>query len=129
MAYGAACVPEGEMTVEMSGDEAMRLHLSYRHDEPAMLSLDHLVAFLQLDKAYPDDGEFWSPVMSRVKKVPCLGREFYRMEICIVNENDSMETLNIPLIARISDFDKKPTIKNSVRGNLWLQGRLIEEGA
>lgn len=129
MAYNADCVPEGEMTVEMSGDEAMRLHLSDRHDEPATLSLDHLVAFLQLDKSYPDDGEFWSPVMSRVKKVPCLGREFYRMEICIVNENDSMETLNIPLIARISDFDKKPTMKNSVRGNLWLQGRLIEEGA
>lgn len=96
--------------------------------QPFVLCYAQLVMFLQESKKYPDDGRFFSPIRSRVKKVKFMNHEFYKMDICICHNEDGDDdsTFNIPLIVRCSDFDTKPTMKNHVQGNIWLQGRLIE---
>lgn len=126
MAFEAGCVPDEEMSFTLSHDEAERLHLAGDDNKPVIMSMSELVGCLQTDSRYPDNAAFQSPVMSRARKAACLGREFYRMEICIAHETDECPELTIPLITRLSDFDKKPTMKNSIRGGLWLQGRLIQ---
>lgn len=126
MAYNVERVPDEDMSIELSDDEAERLHLNSNHDESTTLSMEYFVAFLQLDNAYPDNAEFWSPVKSRVKKASCMKHEFYKMEVCITPEQGDSQELCIPIIAKTSDFEEKPSMKASIRGMLWMQGRLIE---
>ena len=136
IAYNAEIVPEKDMHFEITPENVENIYRDHpdamERDAdgnilPMKMSCEQLVMCMQTDGKYPDDAEFWSPVESRGKKVSLLKHEFYCFDICIHHDEDEEYVLNIPLAARTSFFKEKPTMKNSVRGHLWLQGRLIDE--
>ncbi len=133
IAYDAEKVPDSAMSFEIDPETVEKMHkadpsiVSRDSDGnalPMKMSMEIFVACLQHDERYPDDAEFWSPVKSRVRKVAILNRDFYRMDISVYHDEDD-ENLIIPLVARTSFFEKKPSKADSVRGYLWLQGRRI----
>lgn len=133
IAYNAEKVPDSEMSFEIDPETVEKMHRSapsvVRRDSngkalPMKMSMEMFVTCLQHDDRYPDDAEFWSPVKSKVRKTKLLGRDFYRMEIS-VHHNEEDENLIIPLVAKTSFFDEKPSKGDAVRGYLWLQGRRI----
>lgn len=133
IAYDAEKVPDSAMSFEIDPETVEKMHkadpsiVSRDSDGnalPMKMSMEIFVACLQHDERYPDDVEFWSPVKSRVRKVAILNRDFYRMDISVYHDEDD-ENLIIPLVARTSFFEKKPSKADSVRGYLWLQGRRI----
>ena len=133
IAYKAEKVPDSEMSFEIDPETVEKMHRTdpsvVRRDKngkalPMKMSMEIFVACLQHDGRYPDDAEFWSPVKSKVRKTKLLGRDFYRMEIS-VHHNEEDENLIIPLVAKTSFFDEKPSKGDAVCGYLWLQGRRI----
>ena len=133
IAYQAEKVPDSEMSFEIDPETVEKMHRSdpsvVRRDSngkalPMKMSMEMFVACLQHDGRYPDDAEFWSPIKSRVRKTTILNRDFYCMDIS-VHHNEDDENLIIPLVAKTSFFDEKPSKGDSVRGYLWLQGRRI----
>ena len=133
IAYDAEKVPDSAMSFEIDPETVEKMHkadpsiVSRDSDGnalPMKMSMEIFVACLQHDERCPDDAEFWSPVKSRVRKVAILNRDFYRMDISVYHDEDD-ENLIIPLVARTSFFEKKPSKADSVRGYLWLQGRRI----
>ena len=133
IAYDAEKVPDSAMSFEIDPETVEKMHKAdpsvvHRDSDgnalPMKMSMEIFVTCLQHDDRYPDDAEFWSPVKSRVRKVTILNRDFYRMDISVYHDEDD-ENLIIPLVARTSFFEKKPSKADSVRGYLWLQGRRI----
>ena len=133
IAYDAEKVPDSDMSFEIDPETVEKMHeadpsIVNRDSDgnalPMKMSMEIFVACLQHDDRYPDDAEFWSPVKSRVRKATILNRDFYRMDISVHHDEED-ENLIIPLVAKTSFFEKKPSKGDAVRGYLWLQGRRI----
>lgn len=133
IAYKAEKVPEDEMALEIEPETVEKMHEAdpsivdrdaQGNALPMKLFMNEFATCLQRDGRYPDDGEFWSPIRSKVRKANLLKRDFYFMEITIYQDVEIEHVVNIPLAARTSFFDEKPAKGTSIRGYLWLQGRI-----
>ncbi len=131
-AYCAEVVPEKDREIRFEGDAAaeMRLKLGdepeFEEDgsvKPVIFSTEDMVLLFQNSAAYPDDGEFQSPVFDAPMEFGMFGTDFYMMEIAIARDS---EDVRIPLVARQSFFTRKPVESDPVRGRLWVQGYLAD---
>ncbi len=136
IAYHAEQVPEAEMSFEIDPETVEKMHEAdpsvVDRDEngnalPMKMSMEMFVACLQHDGKHPDDAEFWSFVKSRVRKATLLKHDFYRMEITIYHDEYEEHVLTIPFAAKTSFFETKPTKGTSIRGYLWLQGKMMNK--
>lgn len=135
LAYDVEKVPDNEMFFNIEPEIVEKMHeydpSVVKRDEkgnalPMKMSMDVFVACLQHDGKHPDDAEFWSQVQSKVRKTFIINREFYRMVVKIYHDEDEKNVINIPLVAKTSFFENKPNKSTSLRGYLWLQGRMME---
>lgn len=133
IAYQAEKVPEKEMFFKADPETVKKI---YSTDPSAMprdkngdpkleFDMSIFVACLQHDGKHPDDAEFWSPIQSKVRKTTIINRDFYCMDIMIYHDDCDENDLIIPFAAKTSFFEEKPTKWTSIRGYMWLQGRMI----
>lgn len=128
LAYHAEFIPEEESSLVLTeeGIVQKKSHEPDDCDNPSSIVFSECICYLQIDDSYPEDAIIQSSVMSKTRKATCLGRQFYRTEICLYPESEDAATLNIPLITKMSDFDRKPLMKDVITASIWLQGRLID---
>lgn len=85
--------------------------------EPVVFYLNELVAFLPTNENYPDDRQFQSPIKD-IETIQAFDKEFYKIKITIFRDPD----IEIDLYTKTDFFDKKPQVKDAIRGIIWLQG-------
>lgn len=129
-AYNAEIVPKKEREIRFEGEAAVEQRRrfgeepQYEEDgsvKPVVFSTAEMVAFFRSSAAYPDDGEFQSPVFSDPEVFHKFDTDFYKLEIAVARDE---EEVRIPLVARQSLFARKPMKSKPVRGHLWVQGYL-----
>lgn len=137
LAYNCKVVPEAERTIELDAETAARMHEAAQrtmpheaddHPMPMSISTAEMVMCMPIDKRYPDDAEFCSPIVSAVRRVKFMGRSFYRMEVILHRDSaDFDDDLPLTLVARTDLFDRAPRKGDPIRAHIWLQGRLKTE--
>lgn len=135
LAYNCEPVPEDQLSFTVDSENMKEIYSKVPemidrdedgHILPATFSTSSLVMCLQTDKRYPDDAQFWSPLVSDVQKVCFLGFGFYQMNIMIFREDIDGESITIPLVAKTSFFKNMPCKGTPVRGFIWMQGKMVD---
>lgn len=93
--------------------------------KPLVFDMTRMVALFQRSGAYPDDAEFQSPAYGIAER-EAFGIPFYRIRIAIALDEQTGESVRIPLYARKDLFASTPKKNDPVRGHFWLQGRLCK---
>lgn len=94
---------------------------------PQTFSTATMVMCMQLNKRYPGDAQFWSPLVSDAEEVTFMEHDFYRMIIMICRESMSDKDITIPLLVRTSCFNHKPNEGEPIHELLWLQGKQMKK--
>lgn len=132
-AYGVEIVSEKDREIRFEGESAVEHRRrfgeepEYEEDgsvKPVVISMAEMVAFFQNSVAYPDDGEFQSPVFSDAEEFSKFDADFYKLEVAIARDE---EDVRIPLIVQRKLFERKPLKAEPVRGRIWVQGHLGKE--
>ncbi len=93
--------------------------------KPVVFDMSHLATCLQLSEAYPDDGEFQSPVLEAPSCFHAFDNEFNIFTIALA-PTDLDEYIKIPLVVSQERLGCIPKPGDAIRGLLWLQGHCAE---
>ena len=130
LAYDAGVLEERQIVYkgEKAADPRSRMGLEPETEKdgsvtPLVFDMARLVATFQNSDAYPDDTEFQSPAYGLAER-EAFGIPFYRIRIAIALDEQTDESVRIPLYARKNLFAATPKRNDPIRGHFWLQGRL-----
>lgn len=90
--------------------------------DPVVFDTSKLVALLPIDKNYPHEYEFQSPIHS-IHETKFVGEAFYEFSIFVHREPD----IPITLISKKVFFNTIPKVNDPLRGTMWMQGYLAEK--
>ncbi|HOY68137.1 MAG TPA: hypothetical protein PLP29_14735 [Candidatus Ozemobacteraceae bacterium] len=93
--------------------------------EPVTVETGNMACFIQREDFDRDDYEFQGPVKSVAElHTEILGQKAWRVRVTISRLGDEEIDIDLCLTKRVLGEGKLPEIGDSVRGVLWLQGRL-----